>query len=62
MKPLPDQPPKEDYVLNQQYLSGAEQSRLRPPVRDDDSDAMPGGFPATGNIVRGAQVHNRRPL
>jgi len=63
MKPSPEQLPKDEYVLNQQYLSGAEQSQPRPPVRDDDNDAMPGGFPSTGNIVaRGTSPQPTTPL
>jgi len=63
MKPLPEQLPKDEYVLNQQYLSEGEQPQPHPPVRDDDNDDMPGGFPATGHIVtKGTSPQPTTPL
>ena len=50
-RPQSPMKPKDEYILNQQYLSGGEQSRLRPPIMNDDSDVMPGGFPGPGNTV-----------
>lgn len=50
VQPLVDQSPNDEYVLNQQYLSGAGQSRPPIPV-DDGSNAMPGWFPHIGNII-----------
>lgn len=52
--------PDEEYSLNQQYLSEAGQPQ--PPVRDQDNDLMPGGFPATANFISSDKSPQSTPL